>query len=85
MDQFVTEHPWLAGLMLKPVLGILMLIFFWGSARAIALFLWYVIPSGKFKNRLFLRVRRDGAHVVARPGQRDLKDATVIGWDGRKD
>ena len=85
MDQFVTEHPWLAGLMLKPVLGILFLLFLFGMARISAWLLWWLLPSGKLKNSLFVRRRSDGAHVVARPGQRDLKDATVIGWDGRKD
>lgn len=85
MDQFVTEHPWLAGLMLKPVLGILLLLFLFGSARIVAWLLWWFLPSGKLKNSLFVRVRADGAHVVARPGQRNLERAPVIGWEPRKD
>lgn len=85
MDQFVTEHPWIAGLMLKPVLGILLLLFFWGSARVLAIVLWYALPAGRIKNRLFVRVRADGAHVVARPGQRSLESAPIIGWEPRKD
>lgn len=78
-------EPWLISLLLKPVAGILILVVFFGLARLFAVFIWWVLPAGRIKNELFLRWRDDGAAVVARPGQRDLKDAPVLFWkEGKK-
>lgn len=63
---------WLIGLVLKPILGIVMLVAFYGAARLLAIAIWYVLPDGKLKTLLFERYRSDGTRVTTRPGQRDL-------------
>lgn len=62
-------EPWGWALLLKPVIGLVMIVVIFGGARLLAWLLWYVIPDGKIKRELF-RKERDGASPANLPEPR---------------
>lgn len=56
-------------MLLKPVIGLVMLVALFGSARLLAWLLWYVIPDGNVKRTLF-RKERDGVSAANLPEAR---------------
>lgn len=66
-------EPWGWALLLKPVIGLAMIVAVFGGARLLAWLLWHVIPDGKIKRELF-RKSRDGASTanLAEPRKRHL-------------
>lgn len=85
MGELITSNPWLFGLLFKPVIGIAMLLFFFGGARFIAWLLWHVIPSGAIKRALFRPVRADVADDRSTLGQGALQHLPVLRGHRLKD
>lgn len=85
MGELITSNAWLFGLLFKPVIGIAMLLFFFGGARFIAWLLWLMIPAGAVKRALFRPVRVDVADDRSTLGQGPLQRLPVLSGHRLKD
>lgn len=71
---------WGWALLLKPILGLAMLAFVFGTAWILARLLRPIFPNGKLKDLLFDDGRQSSAAESACPGQDRLDCPAIIHW-----